>query len=183
MMQSAEYNKKTGKQGLWNRLKRFMRFWYLRVVRIQATPHNIALGLAAGIFVGLLPVLPFQTVLAIALAFIVRGSKIAAALGTWVTNPANWLPFYLLCYKVGKALVPFDIPPFRPSELEMAEMLQVGWKFFAAMMAGGLIMAIPGSLIAYFVGKKLIRIYQTRRVERRCRKAQKLLESYRAPRD
>lgn len=183
MTQNAEYNKNASKQGLWSRLKRFVRFWYLRLVRIQATPHNIALGLSAGVFVGLLPVLPFQTVLGIALAFAVRGSKIAAALGTWVTNPANWLPFYLLCYKIGKAVVPFDIPPFRPSELEMTEMLQVGWKFFAAMMAGGLIMAVPGSIIAYFVGKKFIAVYQARRVARRCRKAQKLLESYRKPRE
>lgn len=158
------------KQGLLNRLKRFLRFWRLRLVRIQATPHNIAIGLASGVFIGLLPVLPFQTVLAIALAFAVRGSKIAAALGTWVSNPLNWVPLYLLFYKIGKCVVPFEVPHFRPSELEMTQMLEVGWKFFAAMLAGGLIIALPSAALSYFVCKKLIAVYQERKAARRlCR--------------
>lgn len=165
-MQDSEPRQTDEKIGLVNRTKRFVRYWFLRLVRIQATPHSIAIGLAAGVFVGLLPVLPFQTVLAIALAFAVRGSKIAAALGTWVSNPLNWVPFYLLFYKIGKAVVPFDVPPFRPSELEMIEMLHVGWKFFTAMMAGGLIIAIPSAIASYFLGKKLIEIYQRRRAAR-----------------
>ena len=158
--------------GIFARLKRFVRYWYLRLVRIQATPHNAAIGLAAGVFIGLLPVLPFQTVLAIALAFIVRGSKIAAALGTWISNPLNWAPLYFAFYKIGKAIVPFDVPSFHHADLEMAEMIQVGWKFFAAMMAGGLVIAIPLSIVSYFTGKKLVEIYRRRRTERRARKAQ-----------
>lgn len=158
------------KQGLLNRLKRFLRYWVLRLARIQATPHNIAIGLAAGVFIGLLPVLPFQTVLAVALAFAVRGSKIAAALGTWVSNPLNWVPLYLLFYKIGKCVVPFDVPHFRPSDLEMTQMLEVGWKFFAAMLAGGLIVAIPSAALSYFVCKKLIAVYQERKAARRLRR-------------
>lgn len=171
----------TEKIGFMQRLKRFVRFWYLRLVRIQATPHNIAIGLAAGVFIGLLPVLPFQTVLAIALAFALNGSKIAAALGTWVSNPLNWVPFYLLFYKIGKAVVPFDIPPFRPSELEMVEMLHVGWKFFAAMMVGGLVIAVPSSIVSYFAGKKLIEFYHDRRAARRLRKVVQAQNSWRTP--
>lgn len=173
------FQHQAGKIGLIARLKRFIRFWYLRLVRIQATPHNIAIGLAAGVFAGLLPILPFQTVVGVAFAFIVRGSKIAAALGTWVTNPANWVPFYLLCYKIGKAVVPFDVPPFRPSEIEMSQMLEVGWKFFAAMTAGGLIMAIPGSIVTYFISKKFIAAYQARRLARRLRKVAEAQNAWR----
>ena len=148
------------------KLKRFIRYWYLRLVRIQATPHNISIGLAAGVFVGLLPVLPFQTVIAIALALIVRGSKIAAALGTWVSNPLNWVPVYLMFYYVGKAVVPFDVPPFNPSHLEMAQMIEMGWKFFAVMMIGGLVVATPSAIISYFVAFKGIQAYRTRRKAR-----------------
>lgn len=159
------------RQELRNRLKRFLRFWYLRLIRIQATPHNIAMGLAVGVFVGLLPVLPFQTVMAIALAFVLGGSKIAAALGTWISNPLNWVPLYFLFYRIGAAVVPFDLPPFRPSELEMAEMLDLGWKFFAAMMAGGLVVAVPSAFVAYFIGKRFVGAYQVRRLARRREKA------------
>ncbi|MDL2209563.1 DUF2062 domain-containing protein [Desulfovibrio sp. OttesenSCG-928-O18] len=151
------------------KLKRFIRYWYLRLVRIQATPHNIAIGLAAGVFVGLLPVLPFQTILAIGLAFLVRGSKIAAALGTWVSNPLNWVPVYMMFYYVGKAVVPFDVPPFDPQQLEMAEMIEMGWKFFTVMMVGGLVVATPSAVVSYFVARKGIQVYRTRRQARLCR--------------
>ncbi|MCC8193124.1 MAG: DUF2062 domain-containing protein [Deltaproteobacteria bacterium] len=148
------------------KLKRFIRYWYLRLVRIQASPHNIALGLAAGVFVGLLPVLPFQTVIAIALAFVVRGSKIAAALGTWVSNPLNWVPVYMMFYYVGRAVVPFDVPPFNPSQLEMAEMIEMGWKFFTVMMVGGLVVATPSAVFSYFIALKGVQAYRTRRQAR-----------------
>lgn len=151
------------------KLQRFIRYWYLRVVRIQASPHNIAIGLAAGVFIGLLPVLPFQTVLAVALAFVVRGSKIAAALGTWVSNPLNWVPVYMLFYFVGKAVVPFDVPAFNPTQLEMAQMLDMGWKFFAVMMIGGLVVATPSAVLSYFLAFKGIQAYRVRRKARLAR--------------
>lgn len=147
-------------------LKRFSRYWYLRVLRIQASPHNIAIGLAAGVFIGLLPVLPFQTVLAVALAFVVRGSKIAAALGTWVSNPLNWVPCYLAFYHVGTLVLPFDVPPLDMSRVEMAQLFESGWRLFAVMMTGGLVIAIPSSLLSYFVAYRLISAYRRRKAAR-----------------
>lgn len=155
---------------MFEKLQRFVRYWYLRLVRIQATPHTIAIGLAAGVFVGLLPVLPFQTIIAVALAFVVRGSKIAAALGTWVSNPLNWIPVYMMFYYVGKAVVPFDVPPFNPKHLEMAELIHVGWRLFVAMMVGGLTVATPSAVISYFVTFKAVTAYRDRRRARLARK-------------
>ena len=147
-------------------LKRFSRYWYLRVLRIQASPHNIAIGLAAGVFIGLLPVLPFQTILAVALAFVVRGSKIAAALGTWVSNPLNWVPCYLAFYHVGTLVLPFDVPPLDMSRVEMAQLFESGWRLFAVMMTGGLIIAIPSALLSYVVAYRLISAYRRRKAAR-----------------
>ncbi len=158
----ANLNYKTMKEGL----IRFSKYWYLRLVRIKASPHNIAIGLAMGVFAGLLPILPFQTIVAVALAFPVKGSKIAAALGTWISNPLNWVPLYLLFYYIGAALAPFDVPPFDPSQIEMEQMIELGWKFFAAMMIGGLVIAIPSTIISYFLCYKLIEMYRRKRSER-----------------
>ncbi|HCO12075.1 MAG TPA: DUF2062 domain-containing protein, partial [Desulfonauticus sp.] len=65
---------------LFYRLKRYVRYWYLRILRIRAHPHKVALGLALGVFVGFLPIVPFQIVTAVSLAFLVKGNKLAAAL-------------------------------------------------------------------------------------------------------
>lgn len=148
------------------RLRRLARYWYLRVVRIQASPHTIAMGLAVGVFVGLLPLLPFQTILAIALAFALRGSKIAAFLGTWVSNPLCWVPVYMLVYVAGKAVVPFDVPAFTPSRFEMTQIFGMGWNFFAAMMIGGLIVATPSAALSYVLAFKGVQAYRARRKSR-----------------
>lgn len=156
----------SGNGGFREKLKRFLRYWYLRLVRIQATPHTIAVGLAAGVFVGLLPVLPFQTVLAVALAFVVRGSKIAAALGTWISNPLNWAFCYLMFYYVGKAVVPFDVPPLDLERVEMAQLLESGWRLLFVMMVGGLVVATPTAIVSYFLALKGVTAYRARRKAR-----------------
>ncbi len=179
MQTEPSKSKATGRSGIRARLRRFVRYWSLRIVRIQATPHNISIGLAAGVFVGLLPVLPFQTILAIGLAFVLKGSKLAAALGTWVSNPLNWLPVYMMFYYVGRAVVPFDVPPFSPTQLSLAEMFHIGWKLAVAMLVGGLVVATPSAVLSYFIGKRVVQRYQHRRA---LRLANKRLRDLREPR-
>ena len=160
-------SRKGGTIFTWNdKGKRFVRYWWLRLVRLQASPHTIAAGLAAGVFIGLLPVLPLQTVLAVVLAFVVKGSKIAALLGTWVSNPFNWVPLYMLFYYIGRAVVPFDVPPFDPSQLGMKEIMHTGWKLFAAMMAGGFVVAFPSAIVSYCTTLKAVQVYRERRKAR-----------------
>jgi uncharacterized protein (DUF2062 family) len=128
-------------------------------------------GMPAPARAGLLPILPFQIAVAVTLAFIVRGSKIAAALGTWITNPLNWVPFYMMCYYIGKAVAPFEIPAFDPTRLEMGQMIDLGWKFFAVMIVGGLVVAVPGSIVTYIATYKGMVVYRKRKAERAARKA------------
>lgn len=153
--------KETGKK-----LRRFSRYWYLRLVRLQASPRKIAAGFAAGVFIGLLPVMPFQTVLALVLAFAVRGSKIAALLGNWVSNPLTWAPSYILYYHIGGALAPFTVPPLDLDSLKMSQMLELGWEFFMAMLLGGLVVAAPAAAASYFGALKAVAVYRSRRKAR-----------------
>ena len=53
----------------------------VRMRQLEGNPHYLALGMAVGIFVSITPIIPFQTLVAIALAILVRGSKSAAVLG------------------------------------------------------------------------------------------------------
>ncbi len=69
------------------KFNRQIRYYYLRFIRLRGQPHDLALGMAMGIFCGMLPIIPFQTALAVTLAIFFKGSKITAALGTWVSNP------------------------------------------------------------------------------------------------
>ena len=149
------------------KLKRILRYIYLHLVRQQMPVHNVAVGFAAGMFVGFLPIIPFQTVVAVAVAFPVRGSKIAAALGTWISNPINMIPFYLMLYYAGKLIIPWEVPPFDPDLLELTVMLEPGWNWFLVMLVGGVALGVPASIISYFLARRAIRGYRRRKQARR----------------
>ena len=154
-------------RSLWARLKRICRYMYLRLVRQEMPAHNVALGFGVGMFVGFLPIIPFQIIVAVTLAFSLRGSKIAAALGTWVSNPVNMIPFYLMLYYTGKMIIPWEVPPFNPKLLELTIMLKQGWNWFLVMFIGGVVLGIPAAVISYFLSSHAIIDYRRRKQERR----------------
>jgi uncharacterized protein (DUF2062 family) len=79
---------------------RTAKYYYLRFLRLRGKPGELARGVAIGIFVGITPTIPFHTILALILAMILRGSKIAALLATvLVSNP---LTFVSQKYYLGK---------------------------------------------------------------------------------
>ncbi|SDN97636.1 hypothetical protein SAMN04488516_11412 [Desulfonauticus submarinus] len=157
----------------WYKIKRTFRYWYLRILRLKSSPESIALGLALGVLVGFWPIIPFQTVVAVALAFLFRSNKIAAALGTWVSNPLN-VPFlYYLFYIIGKYFWPVNAK-IDFSHLAMKELINTGWDVFMAMCIGGTILGIPASILTYFIFLKLLKAYRQRKLEKKYRRAHQL---------
>jgi hypothetical protein len=148
---------------LWVKFKRILRYMYLRLVRQQTPIHNVAIGFATGVFVGFLPIIPTQTIVAIAVAWLLRGSKIAAALGTWIANPLYIIPFYLMLYYVGSLVILWEPPPFNPDFLTFRAILKQGWGLFLTMLAGGVTLSIPFSILSYFLARLAISSYRARK--------------------
>ena len=128
-----------------------------RLKQLQGDPHNIAMGMGLGIFVCTTPTFPFQTFLAIALAFIFRGSKAAAIIGSWLAAPV--IPFlYIGSYKLGTFLLGYSIPTALDS-LSISKLIDMGWDVAFAMITGGTIIGllpgIAGYLITYIIFKKI----------------------------
>ncbi|MGE4505335.1 MAG: DUF2062 domain-containing protein [Desulfovibrionaceae bacterium] len=162
------------KHGRWERFKRSARYWYLRIIRQNASPHNIALGLALGVFVGALPIIPFQTFTIIALAFVFRTNKLSAWLATCYSNLATMVPFYTFLFCIGNAVLRIEGVHFDPKKLEMMQLIETGWDVFLVMCAGGVIFGIPAAVLTYLVSLRLIRRFRILREERRARKRRTL---------
>ena len=64
----------------------------------DGSPGHRARGLAAGVFTGCLPFFGLQIVLGVALAATIRGNRILAAAGTWISNPLTTLPILSLIH-------------------------------------------------------------------------------------
>ncbi|MEF2231010.1 MAG: DUF2062 domain-containing protein [Pseudodesulfovibrio sp.] len=157
------------RQGRWNRTRRWTRYWYLRLMRQNSSPQNMAMAMALGMFIGALPIIPFQSVIVIALAFFLRVNKLAAWLATCYSNAATMVPFYYFLYIVGSAVTPFHVA-FDPTRLEMEQLLSAGWEVFAVMFTGGLAFGIPASVATYFLTLYIVRGYRRRRALRLLRR-------------
>jgi uncharacterized protein (TIGR03546 family) len=147
--------------------RRFFRFHYLRILRLKASPHEIAMGMALGIFIGFMPIIPAQTVTVLILALIFRASKLAAAVATWISNPFNMPLFYSMLYFVGRKVFPFLNAPFpEGQEFSITVLFETGWNLFVIMLMGGFVLGIPSSIVTYFVSRKIVAAYQRRKALR-----------------
>lgn len=81
--------------------RRSFRYLTLRLLRIDASSHSIALGCAAGVFAIFTPFLGFQMMLAAVLALALRGSVFASAVGTFAGNPLTYPAIWISTFTVG----------------------------------------------------------------------------------
>ena len=164
-------------------LRRSVRYNYLRLLRLRIPARTMAMGLAVGVFAGCIPALPpipMQVLFAVVLAFVFRGSKVAALIAINHSNPLNWWLFWIAQYHIGKHLVPFNVH-FDTAMLSMDKLadinlLELGWQMIATMYAGGVAMGVPLGVASYFIALPLIRSYRKRRtlrmLERKARLSQ-----------
>lgn len=150
-------------------LRRYFTYLRTRVMRLSASPHAIAAGVAAGAAVSMFPLFGLHFVLGMLLAFLTGGSVIAAVIGTAWGNPLTF-PFFLgAAYAAGdwmrggsglsatEADQVSSVGQQIPHNL-FSEELAALWPTFSTMMIG----AIPLSLIVYAVFYVVVRWLVTR---------------------
>ena len=164
------------------RIKRQIKYYYLRLIALRGQPHELALGMAFGVFSGMMPIMPFQTVLAVGLALFFRSSKITAVLGTWVSNPLNWYFLYYYSYKLGASIIGLSgksavfstiMKAVRSGEAPMVIVGKIfgqGTAFVSAFLIGGGVMGIVSGAVCYFV---FLLIFKNIRAWRQSRKGRR----------
>jgi uncharacterized protein (DUF2062 family) len=133
-----------------------------RVKNLEGDPHFVAMGLAIGVFISITPTIPFHTVLAVSLAILLRGSKVAAALGVWFSNPVTAPIFYWGSYKLGMYILG-NRAPFDVKYESVLELLNLGMDVTIAMIAGGIILGILPGIASYFITRKIITTIRLRK--------------------
>ncbi|MDF1594040.1 MAG: DUF2062 domain-containing protein [Desulfobacterales bacterium] len=148
-----------------NRLKQRLHDFIERAKKLQGDPHYIAVGMAIGVFVAITPTIPFHTAIALVLAFLLRGSKPAAVIAVWVSNPVTIPIFYLGSYKVGNFILGNSIP-FDPKYESLSELAKLGADATIAMLVGGVILGIVPGIASYFITRKIFTTLRARRVDK-----------------
>ena len=128
----------------------------VRLRQLEGNPHYLALGMAVGIFVSIAPIIPFQTVVAIALAFLVRGSRPAAVLGTWLSNPLTIPLVYFANYKLGCILLGYQNRLDHVGFNSFSELMALGLEVTWAMIVGGVAIGAFLGVVIYFITLRVI---------------------------
>jgi uncharacterized protein len=136
-----------------------LRLAYENICQLQGNPHYVAMGMAIGVFVAVTPTIPFHTLIAVALAFILRGSKPAAIIGVWFSNPVTIPFFYFGSYKIGTLLLRIELTDTIPHQ-SFSDLLDLGAEVTLAMMLGGCVLGILPAVSAYFLTFRLVRQFR-----------------------
>ncbi len=146
-----------------------------RLRRLHGSPHAIALGFAAGVFVSFTPFLGFHILFAALIALLMRGSLVAAALGTLVGNPLTFPFIWFASYELGE-LALGRAGAAGAAILEKADLsyrtlfsldFSLIWPIFWPLLIGGLLLGAVVSVVSYLSLYPIIRAYQARRLRRR----------------
>ena len=158
---------------------RQLKYYFLRFIRLRGEPHELALGLALGIFTGMMPIMPFQIALAVTLALIFKGNKITAIIGTWISNPLNWYFIYYFSYRIGGALMglsmkngffPSLMTSFQSGEeiiITIGKIIGAGSTIIFAFLLGGFLMGIVVAIPSYFIFLNFFQWIRAWRAKRR----------------
>ena len=117
-------------------------------------PATIARGFAVGIFVAFSPFLGLHTVLAISLAFLIRGNRLASLLASWICNPLTMIPILYFDFKVGEILLSTSLP-FPHNIHTFKDIIHAGGQIAWPLLVGGhligLVLALASFPIIHFL--------------------------------
>src|ERR1044071_5462078 len=147
------------------RLKQWLAAHHMTLMAIADTPHSIALGSAIGIFFGFTPLYPLKTLLSIAVAWVFRCNKIAAAVAVTLHDVMIWaMPaVYVAEYQFGCWSLNRPVAQrvhFRQFRLQdyvhWHVFSRVIWPTYWPAFIGSLFVAVPSAIFIYFLMRLLI---------------------------
>jgi len=160
-------------RGLWHKWSIRKCFPAHRLMHLRASPHEVALGCAVGVFVAITPLLGAHMLIAALLAGFLRGSVPAAVLGTFFGNPVSWPIIWTSTYAVGLQIIgPDDVLGAGDFEqnvmLLWAALLERSpellnatgallWPLLLPMLMGSLPLGLLAAAIVYYISRNLVR--------------------------
>lgn len=157
---------------LWPRrsFSRSLRYMGKRIMRITASPHAIAAGLAVGVFSAFTPFFGFHVVIAIVLAYFLAGNLAAAAIGTTFANPLT-LPFiWGATYELGRFMINGGSVSNATSlnlgrALETMQFSEIWTPLIKPMLFGSSVLGMAFAVLVYFVTRFAVAGLRRRRLE------------------
>ncbi len=147
------------------RHKNLFIYWFTKPFRLvivnfrklRGNPEVVARGIAVGVFAGCFPFFGLQSVMGIVLATLVRGSRLSAIAGTWISNPLTYLPVFWLNFKVGQWLLGGETS-FNPHSTDSLEsFLELGPTLVITLFFGCFVVGAISGISSYFTSLYILK--------------------------
>lgn len=151
---------------------RSFRYYWKRMLRIKATPHAIAAGVAAGAFASFTPFMGLHFILAFVIAWLLAGNMIAAAFGTAIGNPLTFPAIWAATHGTGTAIlgVTDSSMPAQPAKLgalwEHGQFTAIWEPILKPMVVGGVPLGLLVAGVIYILTRFAVSAFQHRRRDR-----------------
>jgi uncharacterized protein len=132
------------------------------LLHVEDTPHRIALAFGIGIWIAFCPLLGVHTIMALAIAFAFRLSRVAILLGAYINNPWTLAPLFLAGTVVGCALMGVSTDGLAAVDWNLE-----GTEFYAALLQslrpylwpfvlGNTVLGVAGGVVGYAILRRLL---------------------------
>jgi len=162
-------------------ISRVYKYIKLKLMRHPATPQDIALSVAIGVFIGIMPTFGVASILSITVAIALNLPKLPCFLGTLISNPWTTPIFYMFSLKIGNFFLKTEFTSLKNILFDMINAPKESWhiiKAFIPLNLGGLFIAIPAALTIYYLVLgfliKLNKIKEKKRRKKQEKRQQKL---------
>lgn len=134
----------------------------------KVSPKEVSEAFALGVFISLTPTLGLHTWLALGLAALLKKNKLATLLGAYLTNPLTAIPVFYFNFRLGEWMLSYEEPAAFTKDV-LLNPFSLGEKVLVPLWAGSLVVALVGSVVAYYLTLFLYRAFAVKLAEYRRR--------------
>lgn len=154
--------------------------------KATGTSHQIALGVSIGFFIGWLPIVGIQMVVAVMVCTIFRANKVVPLFPIWLTNPVTIIPIYSFNYWVGWQLVGgpplanlvsvlrrMIMPPvaeegvnrfeawWESINYSLGELVSMGWEMQLPLWIGCVLVGGALAVPSYYISRRFVESFRS----------------------
>lgn len=124
-----------------------------QVVLAKDSPRKIAISFAAGVFIGMSPILGLHTVLGIFAAWIFGLNKFVTIVGVYITNPWTIIPIYTFATWVGARLLGIKsiIPAIDWTNISLVYLLREMKPLLLPFVFGSTLVGVISAAVGYVI--------------------------------
>ena len=134
-----------------------------KLVKLNNTPREIALGTAIGVFIAILPVYGLHTLLVVIAALLIKpANKIAMFLGTNISLPPT-VPFITwIAYEIGRAILKGKFEPLTSASFKNITFQKIA-SHYQPLFLGSVILGLICAALAYLLIYLLVKKFKNKR--------------------